>query len=247
MSIIDIIPAIDLLDGNVVRLHQGNYSEKTVYEKNAVSLFNEYIKQGAIFLHLVDLTGAKQPKARQINLINEIICKTKAKIQIGGGVRTPEDIHNLLNIGANRIVIGSIAIRFPDVFKSWLKIFGYERLVLAVDIKIDKNNNKKISINGWQEDSSKTLEQILDYFLKSGLKYVLCTDISRDGTGKGSNIDLYIEICKRYPTIDFQSSGGINSLNDIDLLKNTGIKAIIIGKALLDGKFTVQEAVLHVS
>lgn len=243
---IKIIPAIDLLDGQVVRLHQGDYNKKKVYYNNCLSLFDNYINQGANYLHLVDLSGAKNPKNRQINLISKVIQKSKAKIQVGGGIRTKEDIQSLLDIGANRVVIGSSAIDSPSKVKDWFSLFGSEKFVLSLDVNIDKNNNKNIAINAWQDKTNKTLENVIDDFSKSGLKYVLCTDIARDGTMLGSNVNLYKDICQKYPNISFQASGGINSLEDIVLLKNTHVEGIIIGKALLDGKFTIREALSNV-
>lgn len=238
-----IIPALDLIDGHVVRLHQGDYAKQTTYNDNPIEQFARYIQQGAEQLHLVDLTGAKDPKARQTALIGQIIEATQAKIQVGGGIRTEEDVAALLNVGANRVVIGSTAVKQPEMVKSWFKKYGAEKFVLALDVKINEQGEKQIAIHGWQETSSITLEELIKDFSEVGLAHVLCTDISRDGTLEGSNVELYREVCAQFPNVNFQSSGGIGSLNDIDALRGTGVAGVIVGRALLEGKFNVKEAI----
>ena len=237
-----IIPALDLIDGQVVRLHQGDYAKQTTYNDNPIAQFADYVKQGAQQLHLVDLTGAKDPKARQIDLIGKIIAATNCPVQVGGGIRTEQDVADLLKVGANRVVIGSTAIKQPAMVKDWFKQYGAEKFVLALDINLI-NGKKLIAIHGWQETSELTLEQVIADFAQVGLQHVLCTDISKDGTLSGSNVALYREICAKYPQIQFQSSGGIGSLADIAALKGSGVAGVIVGRALLEGKFTVAEAI----
>ena len=238
-----IIPALDLIDGSVVRLHQGDYDQKRDYGSDPLLRLQEYQQQGAKLLHLVDLTGAKDPKARQITLIQTLIKGVQIPVQIGGGIRTQDDVEALLAAGAARVVIGSTAIKQPELVKQWFSKYGSEALVLALDVRIATDGNKYVAIHGWQEDSNQTLEQVIDDYLPHGLKHVLCTDISKDGTLSGSNVRLYREISQKYPQIAFQASGGIGQLDDVKALKDSGVAGVIVGRALLEGKFNVQEAI----
>ncbi|MEJ2762624.1 1-(5-phosphoribosyl)-5-[(5-phosphoribosylamino)methylideneamino]imidazole-4-carboxamide isomerase [Photobacterium sp. MCCC 1A19761] len=237
-----IIPALDLIDGQVVRLFQGDYGQVTEYKVDPAEQFRHYHQAGANWLHLVDLTGAKDTSARQLDLIRALLQSTPANIQIGGGVRTEQDVADLLDAGAQRVVIGSTAVKQPALVKSWMAKYDPEHIVLALDVNIDEAGNRHVAVSGWQEDSGVTIEALLEDFLTVGLKHVLCTDISRDGTLAGSNVDLYIDLCARYPQIDFQSSGGIGSLDDIAALKGSGVAGVIVGRALLDGKFSAEQA-----
>jgi len=238
-----IIPALDLIDGKVVRLHQGDYGQQRDYGNDPLPRLQDYQQQGGEVLHLVDLTGAKDPAARQIPLLRKLLAGVSVPVQVGGGIRSEDDVAALLEAGAARVVIGSTAVRQPDVVKQWFTRFGTDALVLALDVRIAADGSKNIAVSGWQEDSGVTLEQIVDEFLPYGLKHVLCTDISRDGTLSGSNVALYQEVCARYPQVAFQSSGGIGSLEDIAALRGSGVKGVIVGRALLEGKFTVKEAI----
>lgn len=238
-----IIPALDLIDGQVVRLHQGDYNQKREYGNDPLIRLQDYEAQGAAILHLVDLTGAKDPSARQIPLIQKLINGVKIPVQIGGGIRLESDVEALLNAGASRIVIGSTAIKSPQMVKNWFNTYGADRFVLALDVRINQSGEKHIAIHGWQEDSTQTLEDVVEDFLSCNLKHVLCTDISKDGTLAGSNVDLYHEISQKYPQVAFQASGGIGNLADVMALENSGVAGIIVGRALLEGKFTVKEAI----
>ncbi|KJG21844.1 1-(5-phosphoribosyl)-5-[(5-phosphoribosylamino)methylideneamino] imidazole-4-carboxamide isomerase [Photobacterium iliopiscarium] len=237
-----IIPALDLIEGQVVRLFQGDYGQVTEYNVNPTEQFALYHQAGANWLHLVDLTGAKNTQARQLTLISQLLASTPANVQIGGGVRCEQDVSDLLHAGAQRVVIGSTAVKQPEKVKGWIKKYGAEHIVLALDINIDNNGNRIVAVSGWQEDSGVTIETLLEDFLKVGLKHVLCTDISRDGTLTGSNVELYVDLCRQYPQVQFQSSGGIGSLDDIAALKGSGVAGVIVGRALLDGKFTAEQA-----
>lgn len=238
-----IIPALDLINGQVVRLYQGDYQQQTTYSDDPLSQFLSYQNQGASVLHLVDLDGAKDTSARQLNVIRRLISKTHVKVQVGGGIRDENDLHDLLEAGAARVVIGSMAVKQPEIVSKWIERYGSEQIVLALDVNINAQGEKRVAVSGWQDDSSTQIETLLDHYLVHGLKHVLCTDISRDGTLQGSNIAMYKELCQRYPTIQFQSSGGIGSLKDIAELRSTGVAGVIVGKALLEGKFTVEEAI----
>ena len=242
MKTSQIIPALDLIDGKIVRLHQGDYAKQTTYSDNPIEQFAHYINQGAKQLHLVDLTGAKDPSKRQTALIGKIIQATQSQIQVGGGIRTEKDVADLLAVGANRVVIGSTAVTDPHMVQGWFEKYGAEKFVLALDVRIE-NGQKLVAIKGWQETSPLTLENLVENYLTFGLQHVLCTDISRDGTLAGSNVALYQELCQRFPQVDFQSSGGIGSLADIQALKGSGVAGVIVGRALLEGKFTVEEAI----
>lgn len=237
-----IIPALDLIEGQVVRLFQGDYGQVTEYKVNPAEQFSLYHQAGANWLHLVDLTGAKDTQARQLTLISQLLASTPANVQIGGGVRCEQDVSDLLHAGAQRVVIGSTAVKQPEMVKGWIEKYGAEHIVLALDINIDTNGKRAVAVSGWQEDSGISIETLLDDYLKVGLQHVLCTDISRDGTLTGSNVELYIDLCRQYPQVQFQSSGGIGSLEDIAALKGSGVAGVIVGRALLDGKFTAEQA-----
>lgn len=238
-----IIPALDLIDGKVVRLHQGDYAKQRDYNDDPLTRYQQYEKEGATLLHLVDLTGAKNPSARQIPLLKKLVACVNIPVQVGGGIRTEEDVKSLLDAGASRVVIGSTAISQPEMVKSWFERYGADAIVLALDVRIDKQGKKWVAVSGWQENSSYTLEEIIELYQAVGLKHVLCTDISRDGTLEGSNVELYKEISQRFPDILFQASGGIGDLQDIADLPASGVVGVIVGRALLEGKFTLKEAI----
>ncbi|MCL9782352.1 1-(5-phosphoribosyl)-5-[(5-phosphoribosylamino)methylideneamino]imidazole-4-carboxamide isomerase [Vibrio sp. S4M6] len=237
-----IIPALDLIEGQVVRLFQGDYGQVTQYKVDPAEQFNAYHDAGANWLHLVDLTGAKNTQARQLELISRLLASTPANIQIGGGVRSEKDVSELLTAGAQRVVIGSTAVKDRESVKQWIEKFGAEKIVLALDINIDESGARRVATSGWQENSGVTMEALINDYLTVGLQHVLCTDISRDGTLSGSNVELYRDLCRQYPQVQFQSSGGIGSLADIEALKGSGVAGVIVGRALLDGKFSAQEA-----
>lgn len=238
-----IIPALDLIDGQVVRLHQGDYGQQRQYGHDPLPRLQDYQRQGAEVLHLVDLTGAKDPSARQIPLLQTLLAGVSVPVQVGGGIRSEQDVEALLAAGASRVVIGSTAVKQPKTVQQWFTRYGADALVLALDVRIDDQGVKNIAISGWQENSGITLEETVESYLPFGLKHVLCTDISRDGTLQGSNVALYREICASYPQVAFQASGGIGSLDDIRALRDSGVKGVIVGRALLEGKFTVTEAI----
>lgn len=238
-----IIPALDLIEGKVVRLHQGDYGQQRDYGSDPLLRLQEYQRQGAQLLHLVDLTGAKDPAARQLNLLKQLLAGVEIPVQVGGGIRSRDDVAALLEAGATRVVVGSTAVKQPEEVQRWFNEFGPQAMVLALDVRIDADNRKEVAISGWQEAAGVTLEQVIEQFLPFGLQHVLCTDISRDGTLRGSNVSLYQEISARFPQVAFQSSGGIGSLDDIAALRNSGAQGVIVGRALLEDKFTVSEAI----
>lgn len=237
------IPAIDLIDGEVVRLFQGDYQQKTQYQYTAKERQDAYAKAGATVMHFVDLDGAKDSTKRQLTLLKTLVKHDSMTIQVGGGVRCKADVQQLLSLGADRIVIGSLAIKEPALMQQWLTEFGGEHIVLALDVKIDASGNKTLPTHGWIEDSGVNLESLLDDYIAAGLIHVLCTDISKDGTLSGSNVEMYQELCQQYPSIKWQASGGIGSLDDIKALIPTGVDGVILGRSLLEGKFTLEEAI----
>ncbi len=239
-----IIPALDLIDGEVVRLYQGDYAQKTSYAYSPIEQLKLYADQGATWLHLVDLTGAKEPAKRQLTLISQMMdAVSGVGLQVGGGIREEKDLTDLFAAGASRVVIGSLAVKQPELIEQWLTKYGSEKIVLALDLNIDAQGNKHVAVHGWQENSGVTIEELLTRFIPLGLKHVLCTDISKDGTLTGSNTDLYTALVKDWPQIDWQSSGGIGSLDDIAALNPCNVAGVIVGRALLEDKFTVKEAI----
>jgi phosphoribosylformimino-5-aminoimidazole carboxamide ribotide isomerase len=238
-----IIPAIDLIDGKVVRLYQGDYNQTTEYQLDPIDVVHQYADDGAQWLHIVDLTGAKDTAKRQLALISEMVATRRMKFQSGGGVRTKADVEGLLKAGVQRVVIGSLAVTQQEVVEQWMVEFGPEHIVLALDINIDEQGNKFVATHGWQQDSGVSIEALIKRYSKVGLKHVLCTDISRDGTLQGANDSLYKEVVTQFPNIQWQASGGIGSLHDIEVLKPTNVAGVILGRALLEGKFTVKQAI----
>jgi phosphoribosylformimino-5-aminoimidazole carboxamide ribotide isomerase len=238
-----IIPAIDLIQGKTVRLYQGSYDKTTEYQQTPLQLRDLYAEAGAGILHLVDLTGAKNAADRQLELLTTLMKNAPLPVQVGGGVRTAADVEQLLAAGASRVVVGSVAIREPETVQGWLRTYGGDKIVLALDVAINAKGDKTLPSHGWIEESTITLEQVLDGFIAAGAKHVLCTDISKDGTLQGPNVALYAELVQKYPQIQWQASGGVGSLADIKALKPTGVAGVILGRALLEGKFTVEEAI----
>jgi len=237
------IPAIDLINGEVVRLYQGDYNQKTHYQYTVQERQQAYAQAGAKVMHFVDLDGAKDSTKRQLNTLKTVVKHPNMTIQVGGGIRCEEDVTQLLELGADRVVIGSLAIKQPTLVGQWLKKYGSDKIVLALDIKIDENGNKTLPTHGWIKDSGVNLEQLLAQYQDAGIKHVLCTDISKDGTLTGTNVDLYQEVCAKYPDIQWQASGGIGSLEDIKALIPTGVSGVILGRSLLEGKFTLEDAI----
>ncbi len=244
-----IIPALDVIAGQSVRLYQASCEQPTRYAQTPVELRDLYASAGAGVLHLVDLSGAKDASKRQLGLLKELMANSPLPVQVGGGVRTEQDVIDFLSAGASRVVIGSLAIREPQLVQQWLQTYGGDRIVLALDVAINAQGQKTLPSHGWIAASNITLEQILDGqgddqgMIAAGAKHVLCTDISRDGTLQGPNVELYRELAAKYPTIHWQASGGVGNLSHIDSLKGSGVKGVILGRALLEGKFSIEEAI----
>ena len=231
-------PAIDLIGGAVVRLHKGDFDQLTEYGTDPVAVAKSYADSGARWLHLVDLDGAKNPQNRQIDLIAKIINSTGLSVQTGGGIRSADDVAALLHAGAARVVIGSLAVRAPDVVTQLMHDHGPEKICLAADV-IWQNDAFYIAVSGWQEASDLSLFDFLNIYEMAGLTHVLCTDIDRDGTLQGFNRSLYTKIKKEFSHLQLQASGGASRLED---LKNLDADGVIIGKALYEGRFSVAKA-----
>ena len=231
-------PAIDLIGGAVVRLRKGDFGQLTEYGTDPVTVAKSYADAGAAWLHLVDLDGAKNPQNRQIDLIANIINSTGLLVQTGGGIRSANDVAALLDVGAARVVVGSLAVRDPEVVKQLIYIHGPGKICLAADV-IWQNDAFYIAVSGWQEASDLSLFDFLHLFAPVGLTHVLCTDIDRDGTLQGFNRSLYTNVKKEFSHLQLQASGGASRLED---LKNLDADGVIIGKALYEGRFSVAKA-----
>lgn len=236
----NIIPAIDLLNGKCVRLFQGKFDQATEYSDDPVSMAQLFERSGAKWLHIVDLNGALNGQLTEMDLIKNICDSTELKVQVGGGIRTIDTIKNLFDIGVARVVIGSLALEDINLVKSWLNFFGGERIVLALDIN-HRNGTAVVCSNGWQKDNDQSLWDILERYRKSPLSYVLCTDISRDGALSGPNIELYKQCLETYPDISFIASGGVTNTQDLVNLQSINMENAIVGKALYEKKINLEE------
>lgn len=237
-----IIPAIDLIDGRVVRLEKGDFNAVTQFDYSPLEQLKHYQEAGSELLHLVDLDGAKNPANRQLPLIRELVKNLKAPVQIGGGVRSEKDVTALLEAGVAKVVVGSLTVSEPDTVAGWIKQFGADRITAALDVRLNDALIPEVLTHGWQKGSGRSLSEVIVPLLEAGLNHVLCTDIDRDGMLTGPNIKLYKTLLADYPTVCWQASGGIAKLDDIRRLKAINIGGIIIGKALLAGRFTIEEA-----
>lgn len=233
-----IIPALDLINGKVVRLYKGDYTKKQEYDYDPLTKFQEYEAQGISWLHLVDLDGAKDPSKRQLQLIEKLALNVKVNLQVGGGIRTKDEIKALLDSGVKRVVIGSLAIKDKKLTETFLQEFGTQKLVLALD-SICINDEFFVATDAWSKTSNETLFDVLNFY--QNITHILCTDISKDGTMSGANIALYKALHEKFPNLQVQASGGVASLQDFIDLKGI-VSGIITGKALLDGKFSIKEA-----
>lgn len=237
----NIIPAIDLKNGQCIRLLKGRFDQMTQYDIDPIKAAQSYQNDGATLLHIVDLDGAKNQSMAQTPLITAITQATTLTVQTGGGIRTSQQIEMLLSKGISRVVIGSLAVKEPRLVTQWINEFGNDRIVIALDVRfIDKDYY--CATQGWENNSCISLWSCLENY--SDIKYLLCTDIDRDGTLTGPNIALYQEILKRYPNILLQASGGIGSLSDLKELSQLNIDSVIVGKALYEKRFSLRESLL---
>lgn len=228
---IELIPAIDLIDGKCVRLTKGDYDSKKVYNEDPVAQAREFEKLGFKRLHVVDLDGAKSKHVVNDAVLKAVTEATDLVVDFGGGIKTEEDIQKAFDAGAAMVTVGSVAVTHPELFLSWLDKFGADRIILGADVR-----NGKVSINGWKEDSSEDLLPFLKTYVARGVKNVLCTEISKDGTLAGPAIDLYKRIMAEYPQLHLIASGGVSCTDDITVLEAAGIPAVVFGKAYYEGR-----------
>jgi phosphoribosylformimino-5-aminoimidazole carboxamide ribotide isomerase len=232
----EIIPAIDIIDGKCVRLTQGDYSKKIVYSGNPLEVAIAFEGIGIKRLHLVDLDGAKQGKIVNHKTLEEIATKTKLKIDFGGGIKTNADIESIFNVGAEIATIGSVALKNQDLFFTWLKKYGTDKILLGADVK-----NEKLAINAWLETTDVSITDFIKINMASGVTTIFCTDISKDGLLQGPSIDLYKKLLTEFPKLKLIASGGVSNLQDIDELKAIGCSGVIIGKAFYEGSITLND------
>ena len=237
-----LIPAIDLLRGDVVRLRHGDFNDQTTYTPSATQLAEQYAEAGARWLHVVDLAASRDGEAADPEPLYRLLKTAPQQVQTGGGVRSGADIEERFQHGAKRVVVGTLCVTETPRFLRWLNEFGPARLVSALDVKIDEDGVPWPRTYGWTESSPRNLWELLDELSDQGLQHLLCTDISKDGAMAGPNLELYRDLVERYPGLEIQASGGVAGLRDLQQLKATGAAAAITGKALLEGCFTVQEA-----
>ena len=237
-----IYPAIDLRGGRVVRLTEGKFDQEKTYGDDPLAVAREFATAGATWLHVVDLDGAKDPAKRQTYLVQKLAGESGLKMQTGGGIRDESQIAALLAAGAQRVIVGSLAARQPDLVRGWLKQFGPDQIILAPDVRLEADGTPRVAAAGWQESTGLALDDFLAGYLPAGLSHILCTDISRDGKLSGPNSALYAQLVKKFPTLQIQASGGVSSLDDLRALQTTGSAGAIVGRALYEKKFTLQEA-----
>jgi phosphoribosylformimino-5-aminoimidazole carboxamide ribotide isomerase len=232
---IEIIPAIDIIDGKCVRLSQGDYAKRSTYTVTPADMVKQYLDCGLRRIHVVDLDGAKSAKPINLPTLESLAKIDGAEIEWGGGVKTDDAINQVMQAGAQYIVIGSVAANNPQKFIEWLTRYGNDRIVLGADTK-----HGKIAVNGWLEQSEVTIDQLIDKFTPHKLSQVICTDISKDGMLQGPAFDLYTDLQAKYPDIIFTVSGGIGGMADIERLNALGLKRVIIGKAIYEGRISLR-------
>lgn len=233
---IEIIPAIDIIEGRCVRLSQGDYARTKVYDSSPVDMAKRYADCGVKRIHVVDLDGAKSSSPRNLKTLEKMAVGASVEIEWGGGVKSEESLRALFDYGATYAIVGSVAARTPELFAEWLRVFGGQKMVLGADVR-----EGKVSVNGWQEDLGVTIEQLVDGFLPYGLSQVICTDISKDGMLEGPSFDLYTDLQSRYEGVDFTVSGGISSMADIERLNELRLRRVIVGKAIYENRITLKD------
>ena len=235
-----IIPAIDIIEGKCVRLSKGDYNTKKIYNENPLEVAKNFEAHGIQYLHLVDLDGAKSKNIVNQKILEEIASKTNLKVDFGGGLKTDKDLQIAFECGAHQITGGSIAVKDPDIFKSWIQKFGSEKIILGADA-----NNEKIAVSGWQEESNKELIPFIQEYQEEGINYVICTDISKDGMLEGPSFELYRRILEETSSEDKKlkliASGGISTFSELPELAELGCEGTIIGKAIYEGRIQMKE------
>jgi phosphoribosylformimino-5-aminoimidazole carboxamide ribotide isomerase len=237
----ELIPAIDLKGGRCVRLFKGDFAAETVYSNDPATVLERYLQLGASRVHVVDLDGARDGELANREIVVGLAQRTDVKLQVGGGLRTLARVRTLLELGVERAVIGSLAVTAPEDVLPWFQEIDPDRIVLALDVRLDKYGAPMLSTHGWRRTSGTVLWDVIEQYAHCGLAHVLCTDISRDGALSGPNLLLYAEAVRRYPTLRWQASGGVASAADLSALRKCGVAAVISGKALLENKISPEE------
>lgn len=232
----NIIPAIDIIDGKCVRLTKGDYSRKKIYAEDPVEVALNFEDHGIKRLHVVDLDGAKSNHIVNIDVLREITGATDLIVDFGGGVKTNDDIQKAFDAGASMITGGSIAVRDPGIFSNWLSNYGPDKIILGADVK-----DNYIAVGGWMETSKQEISKFIDFYLGKSVQYVICTDIERDGVLQGPAIDLYKQLLHEFPEIKLIASGGVGSMKDVEKLAETGVWGVIIGKAIYEGRIDLED------
>lgn len=233
---IELIPAIDIIDGQCVRLTKGDYNQKKVYNEDPLTVAKDFEKIGFKRLHMVDLDGARSKHIVNNEILRRVTAETSLIVDFGGGIKSEEDIVKAFESGASMITVGSIAVTQPELFIQWMEKYGPEKMILGADVR-----NGMISINGWKKDSQISLLPFLKQYVEAGVKNVLCTEISKDGTLQGPAVTLYKEIMSAYPKLHLIASGGVSRKEDIDELESEGIPAVVFGKAIYEGRINLKE------
>ena len=236
MKKIELIPAIDIIEGKCVRLTKGEYSSQKTYSENPLEIAKQLEDIGVKRLHMVDLDGAKSKHIVNHKVLETIANSTSLKIDFGGGIKSDADVHTAFDSGASLVTIGSVASTSPELFMSWIDKYGTDKIILGADVR-----NGMISINGWKEDSQYSLFDFLDKYIVAGIINILCTEISRDGMLEGPATDLYKEIMQRYPNINLIASGGISCMKDIEVLDDNGIPSVVFGKVMYEERISMAD------
>ena len=231
-----IIPAIDIIEGKCVRLTKGDYSQKKIYNENPLEVAKQFEEAGLKRLHLVDLDGAKQGKVCNWKVLETIAAKTSLIIDFGGGVKTEKDVHIIFSSGSSLVTIGSMAVKDETSFIAWLQKFGADKFLLGADVK-----DEKIAVHGWQETTDIWIYDFIQKYIEQGMKQIFCTDVAKDGALEGPSIELYKNIIEKFPQLHFIASGGVSGINDVYELENINCKGVIIGKAIYECKIKLSE------
>ena len=232
---IEIIPAIDLIDGRCVRLTQGDYAQTKVYDADPLEMAKRYADSGVRRLHIVDLDGAKAKEPCNLRVLERLANATALDIEWGGGIKSSDALRSAIDAGANRVICGSVAVDNKELFASWLQQYGAQRVILGADIR-----DGKVSTHGWLKDAGVGVNELVEEFLPFGLSQLICTDISKDGMLQGPNFELYTQLQECFPSVDVTLSGGISSMADIECADKLGIRAAIVGKAIYEGHITLK-------
>ena len=233
---IQIVPAIDIIDGRCVRLTKGDYGSRKVYDASPVDMALAYADCGVSRIHLVDLDGAKASRPCNLATLEKIASRTGLQTEWGGGIAGDGDLASAFGAGASSAIVGSVAVRRPDLMKNWLKAYGPDRIMLGADAR-----NGLVAVKGWLEDSDMTVSGLIRVFLPEGLKEVICTDISRDGMLEGPSFDLYSSLMEEFPSLVFTASGGISGMDDIRRLSEAGVPKVIVGKAIYENRISLKD------